>query len=47
LRDRAKGLSAGEKSLYTKARNVLISELAFALDVDEDSATERIDNVLA
>jgi len=47
LRDRAKGLSAGEKSLYTKARNVLISELAFALDVDEESATERIDNVLA
>ena len=29
LRDQAKGLSAGEKSLYTKARNVLVSELAF------------------
>ena len=35
LRDQAKGLSAGEKSLYTKARNVLVSELAFALDVEE------------
>ena len=43
LRDQAKGLSAGEKSLYTKARNVLISELAFALDVDEEVATEKVD----
>jgi CarD family transcriptional regulator len=42
LRDREKGLSAGEKTLYNKARNVLVSELSFALDVPEDEALERV-----
>ena len=46
LRDQAKGLSAGEKSLYTKARNVLVSELAFALDVEEDDAMAKVDGAL-
>ena len=46
LRNYTKGLSAGEKSLYTKARTVLISELAFALDVDEEVATNRVDDAL-
>ena len=30
IRDREKGLSAGEKRMITKARQILISELAFA-----------------
>ena len=38
LRDQNKGLSAGEKSLFTKARNVLVSELSFSLNVSEDEA---------
>ncbi len=46
LRDQAKGLSAGEKSLYTKARSVLVSELAFALDVEEDDAMAKVDGAL-
>ncbi len=46
LRDQAKGLSAGEKSLYTKARSVLVSELSFALDVSEDDATDKVDRAL-
>ena len=46
LREAAKGLSAGEKSLYTKARNVLVSELSFALDVPEDDAMEKVDGAL-
>ncbi len=46
LRDQAKGLSAGEKSLYTKARSVLVSELSFALDVSEDDATDKVDKAL-
>ncbi len=46
LRDHAKGLSAGEKSLYTKARSVLVSELSFALDVSEDDATDKVDAAL-
>lgn len=46
LRDQAKGLSAGEKTLYTKARSVLVSELSFALDVSEDDATDKVDAAL-
>ena len=46
-REMAKGLSAGEKNLYNTARTVLVSELSFALDVTEDQASERVDEVLA
>jgi CarD family transcriptional regulator len=46
LRDGEKGLSAGEKALYNKARSVLVSELSFALDVPEDDATEKVDAAL-
>ncbi len=47
LREADKGLSAGEKSMYTKARQVLVSELAFALDITEDAVDERLDATLA
>lgn len=43
LRDQGKGLSAGEKSLFSKARTILVSELAFAMDVTEEAATEAVD----
>ena len=43
LRDAEKGLSAGEKSLFTKARSVLVSELSFALDVPEEDALDRVE----
>ena len=46
LRDRAKGLSAGEKSLFQKARSVLISELSFALDISEEVAIEQVEKTL-
>ena len=46
LRDRDKGLSAGEKTLYQKARSVLVSELSFALDVTEDDAMDKVDEAL-
>jgi len=42
LRDAEKGLSAGEKSLFTKAKSVLVSELSFALDEPEEDATEKV-----
>lgn len=47
LRDRAKGLSAGEKTMYTRARKVLVSELSFALDVSEDDAMDKVEAQLA
>jgi CarD family transcriptional regulator len=46
LRDQAKGLSAGEKSMFLKARSVLVSELSFALDVTEDEADHRVEEIL-
>ena len=46
LRERDKGLSAGEKSLFTKARSVLVSELSFALNESEDDALERVEKAL-
>ena len=42
LRDLSKGLSAGEKAMFTKARDVLVSELSVALDVTEDEALEQV-----
>ena len=47
LRESSKGLSAGEKSMYTKARKVLVSELSFALDVEEELAIKKVDKQLA
>lgn len=43
LRDQAKGLSAGEKSMFVKARSVLVSELSFALEVSEDDALSEVE----
>ena len=47
LRDVSKGLSAGEKSMLMKARQVLVSELSFALNVSEDDALEKLSAALA
>lgn len=47
LREADKGLSAGEKSMLVRARGVLVSELSFALDVSEEEALERVNEVLA
>lgn len=46
-RDQDKGLSAGEKRMLARARQVLVSELALAESIDEDAANERLDGVLA
>ncbi|MGH9227314.1 MAG: CarD family transcriptional regulator [Acidimicrobiales bacterium] len=47
LRDNDKGLSAGEKSMFVKARQVLVSELAFALNISEDDAMDRLAKTIA
>ena len=46
LRDKEKGLSAGEKRMLSKARQILQSELTFALDVDEAEAEKKLDEAL-
>jgi CarD family transcriptional regulator len=45
-RDKEKGLSAGEKRMLAKARQILVSELTFALNVDEEAAEGRLDQAL-
>jgi CarD family transcriptional regulator len=46
-RDGASGLSAGEKRMLQKARQILISELALALALSDDDASVELDRVLA
>ena len=45
-RDREKGLSAGEKRMLTKARQILVSELTFSQNCDEEQAEQLLDEVL-
>ena len=46
-RDQDRGLSAGEKRMLAKARQILVSEIALALKADEDHASGVLDEVLA
>ena len=46
-RDRERGLSAGEKRMLSKARQILVSELALAGGTKESKAGLRRDEVLA
>ena len=46
-RDRERGLSAGEKRMLGKARQILVSELALAECTNEDKAESILDEVLA
>src|SRR6266516_1745016 len=46
-RDRERGLSAGEKRMLAKARQILVSELALAEKTNEDKAEALLDEVLS
>src|SRR3954452_24381025 len=46
-RDKDRGLSAGEKRMLSKARQILVSELALAEGTNEDKAEVLLDEVLA
>src|ERR1700747_3710604 len=46
-RDRERGLSAGEKRMLAKARQILVSELALAEKTNEDKAETLLDEILA
>ena len=45
-RDQDRGLSAGEKRMLSKARQVLVSELALAKKVSEEEAEGLLDKTL-
>ena len=46
-RERDRGLSAGEKRMLAKARQILVSELALAEKTEESRAEALLDEVLA
>ena len=46
IREWEKGLSTGEKQMYTRAKKILASEFMYALDKDEDGAEEYLDGLL-
>ena len=46
-REKERGLSAGEKRMLAKARQILVSELALAEKTNEDKAEAILDEVLA
>jgi CarD family transcriptional regulator len=47
IRESEKGLSTGEKQMYTRAKKILASELMYALEMDEGEAEEHLDSVIA
>jgi len=46
IREFDKGLSTGEKQMFTRAKKILASELMYALDKDEEEAEEYLDTLL-
>lgn len=46
IRDKDKGLSAGEKRMLTRARQILVSELTFAIGVSEEEAEQKLNEAL-
>ncbi|MBA4542384.1 CarD family transcriptional regulator [Thermoactinomyces sp. CICC 10521] len=47
VRDEEKGLSTGERKMLENAKQILISELALARDLDEAAAFKLIDGILS
>jgi CarD family transcriptional regulator len=47
IRETEKGLSTGEKQMYTRAKKILASELMYALDMDEEGAESHLDELIA
>jgi CarD family transcriptional regulator len=47
IRESDKGLSTGEKQMYTRAKKILASELMYALDMEEGDAEEHLESCIA
>jgi CarD family transcriptional regulator len=47
LREHEKGLSAGEKRMLTKSKQILVSELSAAIKKSDEDTEELIDGVLS
>jgi CarD family transcriptional regulator len=46
IREAQKGLSTGEKQMFTRAKKILASELMYALEMDEDEVEQHIYGLL-
>ena len=46
IRESDKGLSTGEKQMYTRAKKILASELMYALEMEEDDAESHLDSLI-
>jgi CarD family transcriptional regulator len=46
VREAEKGLSTGEKQMYTRAKKILASELMYALEMNEDEVEAHLHNLL-
>ena len=47
IRESEKGLSTGEKQMYTRAKKILASELMYALVMEEDEAETHLEELIA
>lgn len=47
IRDREKGLSTGERKMLDNAKQILISELVLAKDLEEKQAEDLLEKILA
>jgi CarD family transcriptional regulator len=46
IREHQKGLSTGEKQMFTRAKKILASELMYALEMDEEQVDEHLTGLL-
>ena len=46
VREQDKGLSTGEKQMYTRAKKILASEMMYALEKSEEQAEAYLDEIL-
>src|ERR671933_96986 len=46
VREQDKGLSTGEKQMYTRAKKILPSKMMYALEMGEEQAEEHLDTLL-
>jgi CarD family transcriptional regulator len=46
IREAEKGLSTGEKQMFTRAKKILCSELMYALEMDEEQVEAHIYELL-
>src|SRR5271170_909756 len=46
IRESEKGLSTGEKQMFTRAKKILASELMYALEMDEEQVEAHLTNLL-